>query len=70
MRKGSRTQRVYLVNHESHLREMSELVTGGYETSIREAECLKLVNAIELKAAAKSTSAVPAVEYGSWRVAG
>ena len=49
---------------------MSELVTGGYETSIREAECLKLVNAIELKAAAKSTSTVPAVEYGSWRVAG
>ena len=49
---------------------MSELVTGGYETSIREGECLKLVNAIESITVAKSTSAVPAVEYGSWGVAG
>ena len=70
MRKGSRTQRVYLVNHESHLREMSELVTGGHETSMVRVDASSLVNAIESIAAAKSTSAVPAVEYGSWRVAG
>ena len=49
---------------------MSELVTGGYETSIREGECLELVNAIESIAAAKSTSAVPAVEYGGSGVGG
>ena len=49
---------------------MSELVTGGHETSMVRVNASSLVNAIESIAAAKSTSAVPAVEYGSWGVAG
>ena len=49
---------------------MSELITGRQETSMVRVNASSLVNTIELIAAAKSTSAVPAVEYGSWGVAG
>ena len=49
---------------------MSELVTGGHETSMVRVNASSLVNAIESTAAAKSTSTVPAVGYGSWGVAG